>query len=143
MSKEKILFHSEEIPFILKQKGEIRKWIKSAIQAEKRVPGDISFIFCSDEYLLNINIQYLDHDTYTDIITFDNSEEDEMIEGDIFISIDRVKENAVQFNTSEQDELHRVIIHGILHLIGYTDKDKSHKSQMTDKENHYLQLRAF
>lgn len=143
MSKEKILFHSEEIPFILKQKGEVRKWIKNAILTEKKIPGDISFIFCSDEYLLNINVQYLDHDTYTDIITFDNSGKEGVIEGDIFISIDRIKENAAQFNTSERDELHRVIIHGILHLIGYTDKGRSHKSKMTEKENQYLRSRAF
>lgn len=143
MAKESILFHSEGIPFVLKQKAEIRKWIRATITEENHLCGDISFIFCSDEYLLEMNIQYLKHDTLTDIITFDNSEEEELIEGDIFISIDRVRDNASQFNTSERDELHRVIIHGILHLLGYTDKGKEHKANMTTKENYYLEARAF
>lgn len=143
MAREKILFNSESTSFVLKQKGEVRKWIKDTIAREGQKCGDISFIFCSDEYLLDLNIQYLNHDTFTDIITFDNSEEDGLIEGDIFISIDRIRENAAQFKTSERDELHRVIIHGILHLLGYKDKGKEHKSKMTEKENEYLALRTF
>lgn len=143
MAKESILFHSEGIPFVLKQKGEIRKWIKATIANENQRCGDLSFIFCSDDYLLDMNIQYLNHDTLTDIITFDNSEEEGLIEGDIFISIDRIKDNASSFKTSERDELHRVIIHGILHLLGYKDKGKEHKANMTAKENQYLQARTF
>ena len=89
------------------------------------------------------NIQYLNHDTFTDIITFDNSETEGLIEGDIFISIDRIRDNALQFKTSERDELHRVIIHGILHLLGYKDKGKELKARMTEKENQYLASRTF
>ncbi|EOR93062.1 metal-dependent hydrolase [Arcticibacter svalbardensis MN12-7] len=143
MSQEKIQFHSEEITYTLKQKEHIRKWIKASIREEGKMPSEISFIFCSDEYLLNINNQYLKHDTYTDIITFDNSEEEDLIAGDIFISIDRVIENAASFRISEKDEVHRVIIHGILHLLGYTDKGTEHKNLMTSKENYYLSLRTF
>lgn len=143
MARESILFHSEEIPFVLKQKAEIRKWIRATITNENQLCGDISFIFCSDEYLLDMNIQYLQHDTLTDIITFDNSEEEGLIEGDIFISIDRIRDNASQFNTSERDELHRVIIHGILHLLGYKDKGEQHQAKMTEKENQYLEARTF
>ncbi|WP_069660040.1 rRNA maturation RNase YbeY [Arcticibacter eurypsychrophilus] len=143
MSQEKIQFHSEEITYILKQKEHIRKWIKASIREEGKIPSEISFIFCSDAYLLNINNQYLHHDTYTDIITFDNSEETDLIAGDIFISIDRIRENAVTFHISEKDEVHRVLIHGILHLLGYTDKGNEHKNLMTSKENYYLSSRTF
>lgn len=143
MAKKSILFHSEGIPFVLKQKAEIRKWIRSTIESENHRCGDISFIFCSDDYLIEMNIQYLNHDTLTDIITFDNSEEKGLIEGDVFISIDRIRDNSSQFNTSERDELHRVIIHGILHLLGYSDKGKEHKANMTAKENYYLEARTF
>ena len=93
--------------------------------------------------MLNINQQYLDHDTYTDIITFDNSEKDGVIEGDIFISIDRIRENAAKFDTGETNELHRVMIHGALHLLGYKDKTPTSKSQMTAKEDEYLSKRNF
>lgn len=143
MAKENILFNSEGIPFVLKQKGEIRKWIRATITNENHRCGDLSFIFCSDDYLLDMNIQYLKHDTLTDIITFDNSEEEGLIEGDIFISIDRVRDNASSFKTSERDELHRVIIHGILHLLGYKDKGKENQLNMTAKENQYLDARTF
>ena len=143
MSQEKIQFHSEEIIYTLKQKAHIRKWIKESIRAEGKVPDEISFIFCSDDYLLNINNQFLKHDTYTDVITFDNSEEEDLIAGDIFISIDRIRENAASLHVSEKDEVHRVIIHGILHLLGYTDKGNEHKALMTEMENRYLSLRSF
>lgn len=143
MAKESILFNSEGIQFVLKQKGEIRKWIRATIANENHRCGDLSFIFCSDDYLLDMNIRYLKHDTLTDIITFDNSEEEGLIEGDIFISIDRVRDNASSFKTSERDELHRVIIHGILHLLGYKDKGKENQANMTAKENQYLEARTF
>ena len=139
----KISFFSEGVSFTLKQKNDIRDWIKKTILTEGKKPGYLSFIFCDDEYLLQINQQYLNHDTFTDIITFDNSEEEELIEGDIFISLDRIKENAVNFDTSEKDELHRVIIHGVLHLLGYKDKTKAAKEQMSSKEDHYLNIRSF
>ena len=102
--------------------------------------GELTFILCSDEYLLAINQQYLNHDTYTDVITFDNSETLKMIEGDIFISIERIQENAKQFKGTVQHELYRVMIHGTLHLLGYKDKGKAAKTLMTQKEDEYLAL---
>lgn len=141
MSYSKISFFSEDISFTLKDKTKVRNWIQSAIRAEGYSTGTLNFIFCSDSYLLTINQQYLNHDTYTDIITFDTSEEENKIEGDIFISIERVRENAKQFNTQTADELHRVIIHGVLHLLGYKDKSKKDKDLMTQKEDQYLSTR--
>jgi len=143
MSSFSIHFFSEEISFTLKQKYHIRQWLKQAIALEHRKLNELNFIFCSDNYLLKINKQYLNHDTFTDIITFDNSESHPDVTGDIFISIDRVYENAAKFNVTQKDELHRVIIHGTLHLLGYTDKTKSDKLRMTGKEDYYLGLRSF
>lgn len=133
-------FKNENLKFTLRNKTILKKWISATINKEKRKEGDITFIFCSDEYLLHINKQYLQHDTYTDIITFDYSERDsaQPISGDIFISIERVKENAEKFSTTFENELHRVIIHGVLHLLGYKDKTKAAKAQMTSKEDYYL-----
>lgn len=105
--------------------------------------NELTYIFCSDNYLLNINRQYLDHDTYTDIITFDNSEGNNIVTSDIFISIERIRENAVNFNVPEITELHRVIIHGVLHLLGYKDKTPADKQKMTEKEDYYLSRRTF
>ena len=112
-------FKNENLKFTLRNKTILKKWISATINKEKRKVGDITFIFCSDEYLLHINKQYLQHDTYTDIITFDYSEGDsaQPVSGDIFISIERVKENAEKFSTTFENELHRVIIHGVLHLL--------------------------
>ena len=104
---------------------------------------ELTYVFCSDAYLLPMNQQYLDHDTYTDIITFDNSEVEGDIVGDIFISVERVRENAAKFNITETDELHRVIIHGALHLLGYTDKSVVTKKKMTQKEDECLAKRTF
>ena len=138
-----IQFFEEDISYKLKNKTAVRKWITDTITAEGYKLNELTYIFCSDEYLLQINQQYLDHDTYTDIITFDNSEEDKIILGDIFISIERIKENAVKFNVPQTQELHRVIIHGALHLLGYTDKTKASKQKMTLKEDFYLNKRDF
>lgn len=143
MSKNAIHFFTEDVDFTLKQKSEIRKWILTTIKNESYRLKEVNYIFCSDDYLLEINRQYLNHDTYTDIITFDTSEKERMVVGDIFISIERIRENADKFKSSERDELHRVMIHGVLHLLGYTDKGKKEKAQMTDKENQYLGLRNF
>ncbi len=118
----------------------IDKWIENTILSEKRKAGDISFIFCSDDYLLNINQEYLNHDYYTDVITFDYVQEDE-ISGDIFISVERIRDNAVGFNATFEDELNRIMIHGVLHLLGYKDKSEQEKQIMTDKENEYLSKR--
>jgi probable rRNA maturation factor len=136
-----ILFFSEGISFKLKNPRKTKSWIKSAIEREHKSLSALNYIFCSDKYLHQINLEYLDHDTLTDIVTFDNSEDDSMIEGDIFISVERVKENSLKFKKTFDDELHRVIIHGALHLIGYSDKSAVAKKQMRKKEDAYLSLR--
>ena len=138
-----INFFEEDISFKLKNKTGVKAWIKSTITAEGYTLKELNYIFCSDQYLLQINQQYLDHDTYTDIVTFDNSEKDGTIEGDVFISIDRIRENALKFGTGEANELHRVIIHGALHLLGYKDKSAESKKLMTAKEDNYLSDRNF
>lgn len=138
-----INFFEEDIKFKLKQKTQVRKWIKDTIEDEGYKLKELNYIFCSDAYLIEINRQYLDHDTYTDIVTFDNSEVEGDIVGDIFISIERTRENAAKFNVADADELHRVIIHGALHLLGYTDKKPADKKIMTQKEDFYLGKRSF
>ncbi|MET3977926.1 putative rRNA maturation factor [Mucilaginibacter sp. UYP25] len=138
-----ITFHEEDIKYKLKNKTAVRKWITNTIVAEGHKLSELTYIFCSDNYLLKINQEYLDHDTYTDIITFDNSEEDGIIVGDIFISIERIKENAAKFGVTAEQELHRVIIHGTLHLLGYPDKTPAAKKKMTQKEDFYLDKRGF
>jgi len=138
-----IHFFSEDTRFQLRQKTAVRHWITSSAQAEGFEIGEISIVFCSDDYLLEINKQYLNHDTFTDIVTFDNSEQQGLLLGDIFISIDRIRENARTFGVRTGDELHRVMIHGILHLCGYGDKGKHEKALMTEKEDFYLARRGF
>ena len=138
-----ISFFEEDISFKLKNKTQVRQWITDTIIAEGFKLKELNYIFCSDAYLLEINQQYLDHDTYTDIVTFDNSEEEGKIISDIFISIERIRENAVKFNVTETTELHRVIIHGALHLLGYKDKSPADKQKMTQKEDFYLSKRVF
>ena len=137
-----IHFFEEDVRFNLKNKNKVKDWVKSTIVAEGYKLQELNYIFCSDAYLLQINRQYLDHDTYTDIITFDNSEKEKVITGDIFISIERIRENAAKFETGELNELHRIIIHGALHLLGYTDKMAASKKLMTSKEDHYLTVLA-
>lgn len=143
MSSLSIHFFSEDTNFTLKKKTFIRNWVRNTIIAEGYKLSELNFIFCSDNYLLDINQQYLNHNTLTDIITFDNSDKKSVIAGDIFISIDRVHENAGIFKVKEEDELHRVMIHGTLHLLGYPDKGKVAKALMTEKENFYLSQRNF
>ncbi|MDR3696809.1 rRNA maturation RNase YbeY [Mucilaginibacter sp.] len=138
-----IHFFEEDITYKLKNKTLVRQWITQTILAEGYQLKELNYIFCSDAYLLQINQQYLNHDTYTDIVTFDNSDTEKVIIGDIFISIERIRENAAKFNTSETDELHRVIIHGVLHLLGYKDKTATAKQKMTQKEDLYLNRRSF
>jgi probable rRNA maturation factor len=134
----KISFFTEDLHYTLKNKTVIRTWITETIKAEGYQLDELNFILCSDAYLLRINQDYLQHDDYTDVITFDNSEELKMIVGDIFISVDRIKENAVGFKSTVINELCRVMIHGTLHLLGYKDKKKADKSKMTSKEDFYL-----
>ena len=138
-----IQFFEEDISYKLKNKALVRQWIKDTITAEGFKLKELIYVFCSDAYLLPMNQQYLDHDTYTDIITFDNSDVEGDIVGDIFISVERIRENAAKFKISETDELHRVIIHGALHLLGYTDKTVVTKQKMTQKEDEYLAKRTF
>jgi len=138
-----VSFFEEDITYKLKHKTRLRRWITETIEAEGYRLKELNYIFCSDSYLLQINRQYLNHDTYTDIITFDNSADEKSIVGDIFISIDRIRENAAKFKVTETDELHRVIIHGALHLLGYDDKKPADKKKMTEKEDFYLNTRTF
>jgi len=138
-----ITFFEEDISYKLKNKKSVRLWINETVKEEGFRLKELNFIFCSDNYLLRINQQYLKHDTYTDIITFDNSEIENVVVGDIFISIERIRENAAKYGITETDELHRVIIHGALHLLGYKDKTPVAKQKMTLKEDFYLNKRAF
>jgi probable rRNA maturation factor len=120
----------------------IKDWIESAIINENLKIGDINYIFCDDAYLLEKNIKYLKHNTLTDIISFDYTM-GKIISGDIFISVERVEENASSYQVSFKDELHRVMIHGVLHYCGYNDKTAAEKVQMRAKEDYYLSLRDF
>jgi rRNA maturation RNase YbeY len=117
----------------------LTQWLDKVTQQENKKLGELTFIFTSDEYLLEVNKQYLEHDYYTDIITFDYCEDD-YVSGDLFISIDRVKENAQINNTTFQNELNRVIVHGVLHLCGYKDKTEDDEQLMRHKENQMLNL---
>lgn len=135
-----IHFFSEDTKFELSQKLKRKNWLKKIAETEGFKIQELNYIFCSDEYLYQINVDYLNHDDYTDIITFDNSEEERAIEGDIFISIDRVKENAVKHQQTEERELSRVISHGIFHLVGYKDKSHSEAKQMRAKEEFAIEL---
>jgi len=134
-----IQYFNEDIAFPKVKRRITSNWIKQVISIEEKRVGDISFIFCSDEYLLDVNRKYLNHDYFTDIITFDDVEGN-LINGDIFISVDRVKENSIEFETSFDNEIHRILIHGVLHLLGYKDKVKKDKHLMTEKEDFYLKL---
>lgn len=134
-----ISFSNDNIVFNLKRKSDLKTWIKSTVEREKHLLGSLNYIFTSDESLLKINIEYLNHNTYTDIITF-NYNENKKVSGDIFISIDRVKENAEKFEVSFEEELRRVMIHGVLHLCGYKDKTKADSDLMRKKENASLRL---
>lgn len=136
-----IVFNSE-IDFNLKNSDELSKWILKSIGNEGFEQDEINFIFCSDEYLLEKNTKFLNHNTLTDIISFDYTL-GKLISGDIFISIERVLENAESFNVSFEDELHRVMIHGILHYCGYKDKSIEEKELIRSKEDYYLSLRKF
>lgn len=137
----KINFIAEDVSLLFfKGKEKTRKWIHDIIVEHGAKPVEINYIFCSDEYILKVNKEYLDHDYYTDIITFDNSEEDGMLESDLFISVDRIKDNAITLQEPFEKEFHRVLIHGILHLLGYDDKDEQEKSKMRSKENECLSI---
>ena len=136
--KPKITFFNEEIKFKLLNKTFIRDWLINVTSSYGYQISNINYIFCSDDYLHKINLQFLNHDTLTDIITFDNSIEPKTIESDIFISIDRVKENALEFEKNFEEELRRVLVHGALHLCGLKDKSKKDKLAMREAEENAL-----
>lgn len=130
---------SIETKYSLKNRTLIKQWIKTVVENKGKKLGDISYILCDDDYLLEVNRQYLKHDYYTDIITFDYTENDR-IGGDLFISIDRVKDNATALQVSEHEELMRVMIHGVLHLLGLKDKSEEEVKQMRKAEEECLEL---
>ena len=135
-----IYFHNEGVSFLLKNKKAICLWLVEVINQEGRILKDINFIFCSDVYLLNINKSYLKHDYFTDVITFDYSE-NKFLSGDVYISIDRVKDFSKTNKISFREEIYRVIVHGILHLCGKNDKTKEEKKEMRKLEDKYLLLK--
>lgn len=136
-----IRFFNQGSPFKLPQPRKTTSWIRSVITIEKAELGDLNYIFCSDNYLLSINKLYLNHDTYTDIITFGLDENPNTVEGDIYISIPRVRENARTQGVAFADELDRVLIHGVLHILGFSDKTARSKKLMRKKEDACLSLR--
>ena len=136
-----IRYFQEDIRFELKQKLLTRRWLRLVADRERRRLGEINVIFCSDPYILEVNRKYLRHEYYTDIITFDYCEGD-VLSGDLFISIDSVRENAGEYGIPFADELDRVIVHGLLHLIGYDDHTEAQTAVMRRKEDEYLKLKA-
>lgn len=133
-------FFSEDKSFVLQNKKSIRKLLGLVCERESKKISFINCIFCSDEYLLEINKKYLKHNQPTDVITFDYAPKDDSLEGDVYISVDTVKVNAKDYNVSFQEEIVRVIVHGALHLVGFLDKSKKEKRIMRSKENKYLSL---
>lgn len=134
-----VKFFNEDVPAPKIRRRNISAWVKETVSKENKILGDINFIFCSDSYLLDVNRKYLNHDYFTDIITFDYVENN-IISGDIYISIDRVRENSKLYKESMMEELRRIFIHGVLHLLGYKDKAVQEKEEMTKKEDYYLKL---
>ncbi len=135
-----VRYFSEDIKFNFKGRRGNNRWLSAVAEKEGRKIDEVNVIFCSDPYVLDVNRKYLGHDYYTDIITFDYCE-GEVISGDLFISVDSVKDNASFYGASFDEELHRVIVHGILHLIGYDDGTDEEKKTMREKEDCYLSLR--
>ena len=133
-----VYFHKEDVALVLKNSASVKRWIRQVIEDCRKKTGSVNFIFCSDNYLLEINRKYLSHDYFTDVITFDLSDNSEKISGDIYISIERVKGNAKK--KSFEDELHRVMIHGVLHLLGFSDKTPGKQKQMRAMENNCLKM---
>ncbi len=136
-------FYAHEIVFKLLDQRHLKAWITSVCTQRQASIGEISYVFCSDEYLLEINKQHLQHDYYTDIITFDLSEDKGMLFAELYLSIDRIRENATENHVSFADELHRVMIHGVLHLLGQGDKTETEAKQMRQLEEAALSARMF
>ncbi len=134
-------FFYNEVRFKLRTPRKVISWIKEVVDKEGSLIQEINYVFCSDSYLLTLNLGFLKHNTLTDIITFDNSEKTSVLEGEIYISVERVEENAKKYNVPFEDELNRVMIHGVLHLLGYKDKKTTEKAIMRKKEEACLSLR--
>ena len=139
-SPNQIDFHFLDVQWPEFSEDHVRKWLTETITLEGSVPGVLTIIFCDDAYLLQLNQAFLDHDTLTDVITFPYEDDFDGLSGDVFISLPRVKENAVEFGVDENQELFRVIIHGVLHLLGYDDGNPRARDAMQAKENYYLSL---
>ncbi len=138
-----ISFYNADISYTLRDRHRIRAWLMDVLKQEGFYMECLNIIFCSDDYLYKMNVQYLGHKTLTDIITFDNSTKRKQINGELYISLDRARENANLLNISIKDELHRLFVHGLLHLCGYGDKTPAQKKKMTAREDFYLSLRPF
>jgi rRNA maturation RNase YbeY len=136
----KVQFYSLDRNPVLKDRVRLKLFIEKIFNSEKKKLGNLAYIFCSDDHLLSMNKDFLKHDFYTDVITFDLSESKRETEGEVYISIDRIKDNAKQLGVSYKEELHRVIFHGALHLCGYKDKRNSDQLLMRNTENKYLKL---
>lgn len=136
-----IIIENHDVKTIVRGKRNIYTWLNTVAAVENKTIQSLNIILCSDEFLLSMNQRHLNHDYYTDVITFDLSEQSGLIEGEIYISVDRVKENAVLLNQKFNDELHRVMVHGLLHLCGYKDKTLIQQKTMRKKEDEYLLLR--
>ncbi len=134
-----VSFHTQSISFKIKQSRLLKQWVKAVVEQQGKHLGEVSYVFCSDEYLLEMNREHLQHDYYTDIITFDYGQ-GQVVSGDLFISIDRVRDNADNERVAFEEELHRVMIHGILHLLGFKDKKKEEQEVMRLEENQALVL---
>ena len=136
-----ISYHFENTDFVFRERDLNNRWLRTVAESEMKRIGNIAIIFCSDGYLLVVNRKYLGHDYFTDIITFDYCE-GERLSGDLFISVDSVRENAVEYGTEFANELNRVMVHGLLHLIGYDDHTEEDVKTMREKENQYLGIRS-
>jgi probable rRNA maturation factor len=133
-----IHFFNSKIKFVVQDKSGLKRWITEVIRESNKIPGEISFIITNDKVLQEINLKYLNTNTYTDIITFTLSEEEEIISGDVYLSIERIFENSKKYKVTIEEEFRRILIHGILHLLGYEDSSAKEKRQMTRLENKYL-----
>ncbi|MCX6287863.1 MAG: rRNA maturation RNase YbeY [Bacteroidetes bacterium] len=139
MSKQ-IHFFNKGSKFLVKNKGKLVRWLEEVIRYEGRIVGEINYILTDDKTLLKYNIKYLNTDTLTDIITFSMSEEEEIVSGDVYVSVERVIENAKKYKVTLEDELRRIFIHGILHLMGYNDTSVGERRKMTRLENKFLSI---
>lgn len=137
-----ISYFTEDTDFRFKGRALNNRWLRMVAESEIKRVGDLSIIFCSDNYILDVNMRYLQHDYFTDIITFDYCEGNRL-SGDLFISVDSVRENALFYGTVFSDELNRVMVHGLLHLIGYDDHTEEDQKTMREKEDYYLSVRKY